>query len=193
MQPIYPVILASQSPRRIELLKKLIGSFKVVPANIDESQIDEEPSHLAEKLANAKADVIFKRFPNAIIIAADTVVALQGKIFGKPANVEEAIEFLKNLSGKQHEVTTGVAIRWPNRNATSFVVTTSVTFHKLPEHQIIEYANSEEPFDKAGGYAIQGQAAKFVKNIKGDYDNVIGLPITRLAEELTKLELIREG
>jgi septum formation protein len=193
MQPIYPVILASRSPRRAELLKKLIESFEVVPADIDENQSYRQPAELAEKLANAKADVVFKRCPNAIVIAADTVVALQERLLGKPEDVNEAIDFLKSLSGKQHKVTTGVAIRWPLQNATSFAVTSFVTFRELTEKQILEYANSEEPFDKAGGYAIQGQAAKFIENIEGDYENIIGLPIARLAEELTKLKLTRNG
>ncbi|MDR0937078.1 MAG: Maf family protein [Oscillospiraceae bacterium] len=189
-QPV--IILASNSSRRRELLTLLLSSLGgggfsvVVPRSeppVDTSlAIDEAICNIA--LAKARDVAARVNVPDALIIAADTAVVLDGAvILGKPENAAEAAEMLKLLSGKTHEVITGAAILKGNSERV-FAEWTEVTFRTLSETEITRYVASGEPLDKAGAYGIQGKAAIFIEGIKGDYYNVMGLPICRLATEL---------
>lgn len=186
----YPVVLASASPRRRELLATLIEAFDVVPAEVDEDALTSaDPWRTATDLARAKADVVALGRSEAIVIGADTVVALPDPDWvqlGKPRDAEEAAAKLRRLSGRTHAVITGVAILAPKRRET-FFETSHVTFRTLDEAEIRGYAVSGEPLDKAGGYAIQGGAAGFVARREGSLTNVVGLPMEALTESLTRL------
>lgn len=182
------IVLASKSPRRQELMKKVPYEFTV-----DESQTSEvmrsylSPSDNAKNLARQKARERAPFHPDEIVIGCDTVVALDDEIFGKPKDEMDAAIMLKKLSGKDHYVYTGVCIL-DGRTEVCFVEATKVKVRRLSDIEIVEYAKSGEPLDKAGAYAIQGNAAKFISGIEGDYYNVVGLPICRLTEELQKLD-----
>ncbi|MCE9558671.1 MAG: Maf family protein [Armatimonadetes bacterium] len=184
----YSVVLASASPRRAELLKTLIPEFTVAAATIDEeAQTQPDPWQTAQNLARSKAFEVFENHPEALVIGGDTVVALAvgdgWKQFAKPADAAEATAFLKELSGKEHQVITGVALRWP-KGMQMFTETTHVTFRDLTSAEIEAYVASGEPMDKAGGYAIQGAARAFVSELCGSESNVIGLPLEHLEEAL---------
>lgn len=142
---------------------------------------------LALHLANEKAKTVLLQRPNAIVIGADTIVALGRTILGKPKSGSDAIEMLRSLSGKMHEVITGVSVLTSNGKEL-FAKVSRVTFRVLSENEITSYVATGEPMDKAGAYAIQGGAADFVESLQGDYDNVVGLPTTRLAEALTRAQ-----
>lgn len=185
----YRVVLASASPRRKELLGKLFDSFEVIAADVHEEAFKEpEPRELAAALARAKALVVYLTERDSLVVGADTVVALGRQTFGKPANAREAQNMLLQLADKTHSVFTGVHILWPEGER-GFVEETKVTFRALSSEEIESYAATDEPRDKAGGYAIQGAGAKLVEKIDGDYDNVVGLPMKRLAEELRSLKI----
>ena len=179
------LVLASASPRRRELLDGLGLRFVVRPAAIDESVHDGETGPLyVERLARSKATAVAG--PGELVVAADTTVDLDGELLGKPAHAEEARVLLRRLSGATHRVHTGVAVHSvtaPSGKSrlVSAVVTTSVTFASLPEDWIEWYVGTGEPFDKAGGYGMQGSAAIFVHRIDGSPSNVIGLPIDTVA------------
>lgn len=176
------VILASNSPRRKELLKMLYADFSICPAEIDESKVPElDVSDVAEYLAVKKAKNIKNN--NSLIIACDTVVILDGEILGKPENSEDAIKMLSSLSGKTHDVITGVCL-WYNNKSFSFSEKTEVEFYPISNEEISAYVMTGEPMDKAGAYGIQGLGGLFVKGIHGDYYNVVGLPIARLKREI---------
>ena len=171
------IILASASPRRQELLKLITNDFKICVADIDEESLQEkEPTLFCKTLATQKGEFIKKQYPNDIIIACDTVVDLDNHIFGKPKNEDEAFEIITNLSGKTHFVHTGVYIG-SKTASTSFVRTSTVTFSKIPKEEILKYIKTTEPYDKAGGYGIQGWASKYISNITGCYFNILGFPI----------------
>lgn len=181
------VVLASQSPRRRELLSDLIPEFKIMPDNsaeiMDESAAPEE---VVKRLAMQKAkNVSACAESDEIVIAADTVVFIDGKILGKPINAAEAAQMLKTLSGREHHVCTGIAVI-DNAIGKSYCCfeRTLVHFKHLSESEIERYIASGEPMDKAGAYGIQGKGALFVEWIKGDYFNVVGLPLCRLAQVL---------
>lgn len=177
-------ILASASPRRKELLSMCIKEFKVCPSNIPEivpKELDIEKH--SEFLARLKAEDIAKLYPDDIIIGADTSVIYRDKILGKPNDREDAKQMLKMLSGNTHKVITGCAVV-KNGVCNSFSVTTEVEFFKLNDSEIENYLNTNEPYDKAGSYGIQGLGGLFVKAIKGDYFNVVGLPIAHLKRYL---------
>lgn len=181
------IILASGSPRRKELLSKIVDEFKIVPSNIEENlpnyiEIDKS----AEYLAVQKAKEIQSKYPNDIIIGADTIVVVNNKIYGKPINKEHAKEMLVSLSNTTHKVITGVCIFTPTKSL-SFSSLTEVTFYNLSEDEINNYLESDEYIGKAGAYAIQGNAGLFVEKINGDYNNVIGLPISKLNRILKNL------
>lgn len=186
MKPKYPVVLASASPRRVELLKKLFDDFEVLPADIVEHEEIRDPKELAVALASEKAYAVADMRPNSLVIGADTVVVIGDELLGKPLNVSDAIRMLSRLSGMTHRVCTGVCVVAPNGDRVEFVEETHVTFREIAGDEIEQYVATGEPMDKAGAYAIQGGAAKFVAGVDGDYDNVVGLPIGALRASLLK-------
>jgi len=176
------IILASGSPRRAALLKSAGLDFKVIVPQIDEApQPGEAPNAFVCRTAREKADSLPAN--DAVILAADTAVVDGARILGKPTDVKDAAAMLRSLSGRTHEVMTGVCLRFPERTL-CFHVETSVTFRPLSEEEIGDYVASGEPMDKAGAYAIQGGAAKMVRRIDGSYSNVVGLPLCEVIEQL---------
>ncbi len=174
------VILASASPRRRELLSVIFPDFEVIPSNVEEIIPNSiELLKAPEYLSKTKALDIAKAHPDALVIGADTSVIINNKILGKPQSKEEAYNMIKMLSGKEHFVITGCTIA-KGEATVSFSEKTSVYFNSLSEQEIIDYINTDEPYDKAGGYGIQGKGALLVKKIEGDYFNVVGLPISKL-------------
>jgi septum formation protein len=184
------LILASSSPRRAELLRNAGISFSVLTSAIDETPVPGElPSDMVLRLANAKAELVAARAVGpAIIIAADTTVTLDGKILGKPCSSDDARRMLEQLSGRTHSVLTGVSlIRLPDAAHLEFVESTLVHFQPLTSEEISAYLSTGEPFDKAGAYAIQGRAARYIPRVEGCYFNVVGLPLARLVSALHNL------
>lgn len=180
------MILASQSPRRRELLSLIAADFKVIPAKGEEILPEgSSPSEAVLLLSRQKAAEIYREYKNEIIIASDTVVAIDGKILGKPVDEADAVAMLKMLSGRTHSVFTGVCIISSDGTENSFAEETTVEFWQLSDDFIEEYVKSGEPMDKAGAYGIQGSGALLVKSINGDYYNVMGLPVGRLYRELS--------
>lgn len=179
-------ILASASPRRKELLSLAVKDFEIIPSKIPEIVPDglEVEKH-SEYLARLKANDIAKDFKNAVVIGADTSVILGNEILGKPRDREDAKRMLKMLSGNIHKVITGCAVV-KNDVCDSFSVTTEVEFIGLTDKEIEDYLNTDEPYDKAGSYGIQGLGGLFVNSIKGDYFNVVGLPVAHLKRFLEK-------
>jgi septum formation protein len=181
------VILASQSPRRRELLSLVGIEHEVQPADIDETPWpNEEPVSHTERLARGKAQVIAARAPDALVIAADTIVVIDGAILGKPADIAEARAMLRRLSGRTHEVCTAMAVACSDR-VESAVVRVPVRFRALDDDTIARYVNTGEPMDKAGAYGIQGYGATIVEHIEGDYFAVMGLSlvtVVQLAERM---------
>jgi nucleoside triphosphate pyrophosphatase len=186
------LILASSSPRRAEILRDAGIAFQVRAANVEETPLPSENARimvvrLAESKARAVAESLDPKV-SAIVIGADTAVELDGKIFGKPRDTEDAYRMIASLSGRTHKVLTGIcAMRLPDKIAKSAVETTAVTFAALAQPEIESYVASGEPFDKAGGYAIQGRAGRFIPRIEGCYFNVVGLPLARLYPLLREL------
>lgn len=175
------LILASGSPRRRELMHLITDDFTVITSEADESLPEGIPAHMAaEYLALKKAEAVAALHTEAVVIGCDTTVIHKGEILGKPADRADAARMLSALSGCTHEVITGVALILGNR-AASFSVTTEVTFYPLTSGDIDAYLDTDEPYDKAGSYGIQGKGSLFVKGIKGDYFNVVGLPVAELA------------
>lgn len=191
----YPLVLASASPRREELLRSLGLSFTILPAHIDETwQEGETPAAHVRRLAREKAAAMAVKHPQAIVLGADTIVALDGLILGKPKNRKQAREMLQRLSGRTHTVFTGFALAQESRNvATTRVVRSAVRFKVISPDEMGWYIASAEPYDKAGGYAAQGMGASFIKSIRGSYTNVIGLPVCEVLEELKKLDAVHFG
>ncbi|HXR34186.1 MAG TPA: Maf family protein [Verrucomicrobiae bacterium] len=184
------LILASASPRRAEILRDAGISFAVVSSAVDETPYPgETPQTLAQRLADVKADLVAARaVGTAIVIAADTVVALDGQLLGKPRSTDDARRMLEQLSGRTHSVHTGVSlVRLPDAERLHFVETTLVTFSKLTADDISQYLATEEPYDKAGSYAIQGRAGRYIPRIEGCYYNVVGLPLAHLLVTLREL------
>ncbi len=182
------LILASASPRRSELLGRIGVAFEVRVSDIDESRGEETPDAYVRRLAAGKANAA-KRGPGDWVIGADTIVALGLRTLGKPKNEDEARAMLGTLSGKSHEVITGVALVGDSENVIS--VTTSVSMREIDEREIEGYVKNGEWKGKAGGYAIQGQAAAFVESINGSVTNVIGLPLSETTELLKSVALIQ--
>jgi len=184
------LILASASPRRAQILHDAGFSFQTISSAVDETPIpNESPSDIVQRLADAKAELIAARAVGpAIIIAADTVVTLDGRLFGKPRSTDDARHMLEQLSGRTHSVLTAVTlIRLPDAERRSFVESTLVHFAPLSADDISRYLATGEPHDKAGAYAIQGQAGRFILRIEGDYLNVVGLPLARTTQALHDL------
>ena len=180
------IILASQSPRRKQLLEQIGLKFEIEPSNYEEDMtLEMTPEKLVEHLSLGKAKDVAGRHKDAIIISADTIVAMDGEVFGKPKTAERAKEMLEKFSGKAHTVLTGfTVIDGETGKQISKCVATKVYFKNLSEKEIDAYIATGEPLDKGGGYAIQGLAALFVEKIEGDYFNIVGLPILPLTEEL---------
>jgi len=189
----YPVVLASASPRRQELLAHITTDFQVAVSDVDEdAYVEPDPWETAENIAAAKALDVAARYPEAIVIGGDTVVAYEdaGQMvqLAKPEDETDAQRMLRLLSGKRHFVVTGVCIASPDGGAV-FHDTTYVTFRDLTLEEIAEYVAAGEPMDKAGAYAIQGGAKEFVTAVDGSLSNVIGLPLEELQETLERLNL----
>ncbi len=181
---MHALILASQSPRRKEIMTEMGLSFSVESKAIEEHLREDLPlAQAVEWLAREKAQAVFDEHPDAIVIGADTVVSLDGKVFGKPSDQDEAKRMLKALSDRTHQVIGGVAIL-SREKTVMFSCCTDVHFYPLNEEEIEAYIRSGEPMDKAGAYGIQGLGKRFVKGIEGDYFNVVGLPIARLLRVL---------
>ena len=183
------MILASQSPRRIELMHEAGIDVRVIPADIDETALPgEAPLELVERLARAKASSIAGSCaePGEIVIAADTIVTVDGEILGQPADDDDARRMLRALSGRTHQVATGVCLaRCGEDGPVSFVEVTDVVFYPLSDEEIDAYISSGEPADKAGAYGIQGTGGRMlVRKIDGDFYNVVGLPIARVVRAL---------
>lgn len=204
VHPPYPVILASGSPRRKDLLSHLIETFEVVVPDVDEDDAESlDPRELAEGLALAKAQAVFHHRPEALVIGGDTVVAVPKDICGlsekdwgpghlfdllaKPADEDEARAMLRRLSGRTHLVVTGFALLWPGGSAAG-ADASYVAFRDLSDEEIAAYVATGEPMDKAGAYGIQGYARDFVSRIEGSVSNVTGLPLEKLEQALLGLE-----
>jgi septum formation protein len=181
------IILASQSPRRKQLLQQAEIEFDVVVMHTDESfPLDLAVDNVPEYIAKGKAIVVALHHPNHLIIAADTVVVLNNKIIGKPKDEADAIEILQKLSGNTHQVITGVCMLY-NNTVVQFSSTTKVHFNTLSTQQIMHYVSQYKPYDKAGAYAIQEYiGAVGISSIEGDYYNVMGLPINKVVSALAE-------
>jgi septum formation protein len=182
-----PVILASASPRRRELLSLIGVPHDVLPSNIDETYLPGEvPSTHAERLAREKTAAVDR--PDAVVIGSDTIVVVDGDVLGKPRDETQAEEMLQRLSGRSHVVMTGVAVRWRGR-IVSGVEEVGVTFRALGDEEIARYVATREPMDKAGAYGIQGYGATIVSRVDGDYFAVMGLALGRLVALFRQLGL----
>ncbi len=182
------MILASQSPRRRELLSLITSDFRIIPAKGEEVLPEKiSPENAVLALSEQKAKEIYAGYKGEIIIAADTIVAIDGKILGKPKDEADAFEMLKTLSGRVHEVFTGVCVIFPNGEKEHFFDETKVEFYPLSDKEISDYIKTGEPMDKAGAYGIQEQGALLVKRIDGDYYNVMGLPVAKLFRVINRI------
>jgi septum formation protein len=187
--PIPSLVLASASPRRLDLLKQ-VGLFptEILPADIDEAARPRElPRTLAARLADGKADAVAARRPDAYVLGADTVVAVGRRILGKADTAEQAAKFLALMSGRSHRVMSGVCVVAPGGKRSARVVVTSVAFKRLTDREIADYVAGDEWQGKAGAYAIQGMAARFVRDINGSYTNIVGLPVFETVQMLAGL------
>ena len=181
-----PLILASASPRRKELLANLGLNIKIKVSQVDETmEEDIPPAQQVEKLAERKAAAVASETAEGLVIGADTLVVLAGKPLGKPANRQEAVQMINELQGKSHEVLTGLAVV-DAATGQSVVThqTTAVHFKPMTREQVERYVSTGEPYDKAGAYAVQGKASIFIESIQGCYFNVVGLPVSKLADAL---------
>lgn len=188
-----PLVLASASPRRIELLARLgIVPDRVLPADIDETPLkDEVPRALAIRLARAKAEASAALAPDALVLAADTVVGLGRRIIGKPADRAEAKRFIEALSGRRHRVMTGVCLRRPDGKRTERLVTSILAFQRLTPGQVEAHLDSGEWQGVAGGYQIQKRAESWVQFLSGSHSNVVGLPLFETAQLLRGVGWLR--
>ncbi len=189
------IILASASPRRRELLEQIGLEFEVIPSDIEEKPQNRIPCEMVMELSAVKAEDVFGRLSgekknSAIVLGADTVVALGDQIMGKPGSRERAETMLTLLQGKTHQVYTGVTLICQKEGVpvqVSFYERTDVAMYPMSGEEIRAYVDTGEPMDKAGAYGIQGKCAVFIKEIQGDYYNVVGLPVARLYQEMKKL------
>jgi septum formation protein len=187
------LILASASPRRRELLAQAGYSFVVEASSVAEVRRPEEDGiRLATRLAREKAQDVFARRPSSIVLGADTVVVCDGEVMGKPADAADAARMLSLLSGRTHQVVTGVAVVWGAGAAEVAAEVTHVTMRALAPEEIAAYVAGGEPMDKAGAYAIQGYAARWIPRISGCYFNVVGLPLALVASLLETAEQRRQ-
>ena len=186
------LILASKSPRRYELLKQVGLDFEVIPSRVMENIVQKEsPKEHVIRLAEAKARDIASGYPNRWVIAADTIVYINGSILGKPKSREEAMEMLHRLSGQEHWVLTGFSVfHLGEGKSDKETVQTAVKMKTLSPTEMEWYIQTGEPFDKAGGYAIQGIGSFMIESIRGSYTNVVGLPLCELIQMLNRLGAI---
>ncbi|MFZ0317665.1 MAG: Maf family protein [Candidatus Sulfotelmatobacter sp.] len=190
------IVLASASPRRQELLRNAGIAFTVQPADIDETALAGEPARdCAERLAREKALAVFRTQPKQYVLGADTMVVIDGKMLGKPRDKDDAARMLRLLAGRTHAVVTGVCLIAPavdNSNSLSKtgLETTLVTMGEISDAEIRDYAATGEPMDKAGGYAIQGIASRWIPRIEGDYSNVVGLPVALVYNMLREMGVL---
>ncbi|MBE5964468.1 MAG: septum formation protein Maf [Lachnospira sp.] len=188
------IVLASASPRRREILSQVGFDFEICPSDKEELVTSTAPEEVVLELSMQKAKDIYERYQeeDVLIIAADTIVAKDDKILGKPRDKEDAIEMLKLIQGSSHKVYTGVTLMLRKEDGCitkSFYEATKVNVFPMTMDNILEYIDSKEPFDKAGAYAIQGLFAAYIESIEGDYYNVVGLPIGRLCSKLRELNI----
>lgn len=187
------IILASQSPRRRELLTQIGLKFEVIPSTVEEVITSANPVEVVQELAQQKArdvaEVAGREMAkdSLLVIGADTIVVYEGKILGKPEDKEDAVRMLTMLQGKEHSVYTGVALLSGEQEIV-FAEETRVKMCPMTPEEILWYVNTGEPMDKAGAYGIQGLCARFIRQIQGDYNNVVGLPVGRIYQELKKEE-----
>ncbi len=197
------IILASASPRRRELLTQIVSDFEVMPSDSEEIVAEDEPQETVKELALQKAEAAARRISSsadedgenvdALVIGADTIVVSGGRILGKPIDEEDAFRMLSSLSGNIHQVYTGVClirILYGSRLTRTFYEKTDVEFYPMSEDEIREYIATGDPMDKAGAYGIQSGCGKYIRGICGDYNNVVGLPLARLNQELKDPELL---
>jgi septum formation protein len=179
--------LASASPRRAELLRAAGIPFDVLPVEVDERFYpNEKPEHAVVRLAEAKVNAAAARRPDGIVLGADTTVVIRGQALAKPADAEDAARMLRLLSGRTHEVLTGICLGHRTRRLVH-VEPTRVRMARMSESEIAWYVSTSEPYDKAGAYAVQGLASRFVEGIDGSYSNVVGLPISNIYQLLKEL------
>ncbi len=193
------IILASASPRRKELLKQIGMSFKTMPSIKEEKITKNTPEEIVEELSYQKAVDICGQLGDSmkedfVVIGADTIVSIWGEIMGKPADKEDACNMLSKLQGKSHQVYTGVTLAWKYKDTPAMFHTfhecSDVTVYPMTEEEIKSYVNSGEPMDKAGAYAVQGKFAAYIQGICGDYNNIVGLPIGRVYQEMKQRNLL---
>ena len=211
MKQKHRILLASGSPRRRELLTQAGLDFYVQTADVDETPTATEPAAVVEELSRRKAEAVYRlqEIPDrqeTVVVAADTIVAMDGEILGKPKDAEDAVRMLRRLSGRTHQVFTGVTVipmgdarshrhgeKQGEREGITFSVGTRVTFYELTEEDIRDYVASGEPMDKAGAYGIQGLGARLVERIEGDYNNVVGFPLAHFLRILTEMGELSYG
>ena len=186
------LILASASPRRQELLREAGIVFEIHPAHVNEEQrADEPPLDYALRLAREKAQAVAQHYPQSYVLGADTIVVVDGEVLGKPRDAADAARMLRLLSGRGHQVTTGVSLVHPNGHTDTRFATTQVYFRELTKDEIQQYVAGGEPMDKAGAYAIQGGASRWTDRIVGEFSNVVGLPLSLVAEMLRTSGLLQ--
>lgn len=202
------LILASGSPRRKELLEQIGIKFEVITSNADENTNETEPGSMVMELSKKKTDAVYQDLRKSVecscgdedikneefaVIGADTLVFHKDRPYGKPADEQMAYDMVKSLAGNVHQVYTGVTIMCSDGTVKSFYEKTDVEVFPMTDKEIMNYVKSGEPMDKAGAYGIQGAFAAFVKGIRGDYNNIVGLPVARLYQELKKMNCKIEG
>ena len=188
-----PLVLASASPRRKQLLRQIRIPFRTITSRANEDLLSRDPFMNARLLAKAKADAVIEKCEDRWILSADTIVVLGREVLGKPANEDQAFSMLGQLSGREHRVITGFYLVPPDsKNFHSEAVMTRVTFKALTEREILGYITTGEPFGKAGSYGIQGIGAFLVKRISGSYTNVVGLPLCALVNALLATGALKE-
>ena len=193
------IILASQSPRRKELMNLADFDFDIIPSNCEEIITEKEPCKVVEQLSKQKALDVYNKIKNTeeysnniLVIGADTIVSIDGQILGKPKSREESYNMIKKLQGNSHEVYTGVTLIWKDNElkVESFYEKTEVIFYPMTDEEITALVNTGDGDDKAGSYGIQGKCAKYIKGIIGDYNNVVGLPIARIYQEINNFNIM---
>lgn len=193
----YKMILASGSPRRTELLRQIGLEHDIIVSNCEEKITSEVPQDVVQELASQKAEDVYEKYKELheeeqfLVIGADTIVAIDGLILGKPKNREDACKMISLLQGNTHQVYTGVAILWNDKGQKKeqhFYECSNVEVYPMTDQEILDYVDTKEPMDKAGAYGIQGRFAAYIKGIHGDYNNIVGLPVGRIYQEI-KMEL----
>ena len=194
-EAIRPIILASGSPRRKDMLTSLGLTFEIIPSPAAEPTPDpgEDPEGFARRAALAKAEAVAKAHPEAVVIGSDTIVVLDGEIMGKPTGPDDAMFMLSRLVGNTHRVVTGCALFRPGGEPSIFAVSTDVTMGPQPLEVLFAYVATGEPTDKAGAYAIQGKGGFLVESITGSYNNVVGLPLAKVLEVLLAWGVVVPG